>query len=73
MPAMARARGVIGIVEYIAHKDVTIDRELDNLFANGMKSLKVGKAINLVAPKSKFEGQVGWASDQGKSVKSRGK
>lgn len=73
MLAMARARGVIGIVEYIAHEDVTIDGELDNLFANVMKGLKVGKAINLVAPKSKFEGLVGWATDQGKGVKSLGK
>ncbi|KAL0632062.1 hypothetical protein Q9L58_009070 [Maublancomyces gigas] len=64
MLMMAQDRGVIGIIEYIAHEDVTIDGELDNLFGNVMKGLKVGKAINLVAPKSIFPEQVGWASDQ---------
>lgn len=67
MLAKARDRGVIGIVEYIAHEDVTINGELDNLFTNVMKGLQVGKAINLVAPKSMFEGRVGWATDQAMS------
>lgn len=64
MLAKARDRGVIGIVEYIAHEDIMVDGKPDNLFDNVMKGLQVGKAINMVAPKSKSEGQDCWAVDQ---------
>lgn len=53
MLAKARDRGVVGIVEYIAHEDVMIDGKPDNLFDNVMKGLQVGKAINLALPGSR--------------------
>lgn len=53
MLAKARDRGVVGIVEYIAHEDVMIDGKPDNVFENVMKGLQVGKAINLALPRSR--------------------
>lgn len=48
----ARDRNVIGIVEFIAYEDVMVDGKTDDLFANVMKGLQVGKAVNLVIPQS---------------------
>lgn len=54
MLAKAQERGVVGIVEYIAHEDVMVDGKIDDLFDNVMKGLQVGKAINLRLPSTKF-------------------
>lgn len=72
MLAKARDRGVVGIVKYIAHEDVMIDGQPDNLFANVMKGLQVGKAINMVTRQSIFNSW-GETSEETQSLKSRRK
>lgn len=63
--AKARDYGVIGIVEFVAYEDVLVDDKLDDLFANVMKGLQVGKAINMAIPQSRSTSQPSLASDEG--------
>lgn len=62
--AKARDYGVIGIVEFIAYEDVMVDDKLDDLFANVMKGLQVGKAINMAIPQSRSTSQTPLATDE---------